>query len=212
LAVTFTGFSPSFLPFLHNRNLSLPLETEEQWKDDIWPIREQTPWDISTDFPHPNVLEYEVNEGTWLRLDVNPVSKDIVFDMLGDLYCIPGDSLQNLSKGDVNIAHPVTLGVPYDSDPHFSPKGDRLVFRSDAGLGVDNIWVTDWQGCEQMNLRPGVGDIPSTPLQIALLSKAEDQALLNSGVQETPEKKQNRLLREGRAQSLYCSTFGEFGS
>ncbi|KAF9068339.1 hypothetical protein BDP27DRAFT_1422041 [Rhodocollybia butyracea] len=202
LAVTFTGFFPSSLPFLHDRNLSLPLRTEEQWKDDIWPIREQTPWDISTDFPHPNVLEYEVNEGTWLRLDVNPVSKDIVFDMLGDLYCISGDSLQNLSKGDVNIAHPVTLGVPYDSDPHFSPKGDRLVFRSDAGLGVDNIWITKWQGCKQMNLRPGVGDILSSPLQTALLFKAEDQVSLNSGVQETPEKKQNRLLREGRAQAL----------
>ncbi|KAG8928329.1 hypothetical protein FRC00_001794 [Tulasnella sp. 408] len=52
------------------------------WKDDIWPIRPQQPWDISTDFAHPRKLKYDVEEGTWLRLDVSR-DGEIVFDMLG---------------------------------------------------------------------------------------------------------------------------------
>src|SRR5690349_2435982 len=31
-----------------------------EWQDNIWPIREQTPWDISTDYHYPRMLEYDV--------------------------------------------------------------------------------------------------------------------------------------------------------
>ncbi|KAF5379918.1 hypothetical protein D9757_007232 [Collybiopsis confluens] len=189
LAAAATLSTFSFPTFAH-------VELAEEWKDDVWPIRQQTPWDISTDFPHPRVLEYQVNEGTWLRLDVHPVSGELVFDMLGDIYCIPAgkDLLHKL-----NTAYPVTLGVPYDSDPHFSPDGDRLLFRSDAGLGVDNIWVKSWSGCENMNLRPSFDDVIVPEFRSALLSKVEDEALLRGGVPETAHRKQARLIREGRA-------------
>ncbi|KAK0434065.1 uncharacterized protein EV420DRAFT_1684074 [Desarmillaria tabescens] len=128
-------------------------DSAPEWQDNIWPYREQEPWDISTDFPYPRLLEYDVEEGTWLRLDVHPTTGDIVFDMLGDVYCIPGDEQDRHS---VARARPVLLGVPYDSDPHFSPEGDRIVFRSDAGLGVENIWVMAWCGCHEMDVRPTV--------------------------------------------------------
>ncbi|KAJ4475736.1 hypothetical protein J3R30DRAFT_3294599 [Lentinula aciculospora] len=185
-------------PLLHDWKFALGYQAAEleEWKDDTWPIREQTSWDITTDFLHPRVLEYDVNEGTWLRLDVHPTTGDIVFDMIGDLYCIEGEKAL---QGILNIAHPVTLGVPYDSDPHFSPSGDRLVFRSDAGLGVDNIWVTKWLGCKQMTLRPSDMDSIDPALQLALLSKAEDEALLRTAIPETAERGHSRLLREGRA-------------
>lgn len=166
----------------------------DEWKDDIWPIRPSAPWDISTDFPFSRVLEYDVEEGTWLRLDVHPINGDIVFDMLGDLYCI---SSYTTDRNAVASAHPILLGIPHDADPHFSPDGDRLVFRSDAELGVENIWVMPWTGCENMNLRPktfGENDV----LQNALRSKVEDEELLAKGVLETPERKINRLIREGR--------------
>ncbi|KAJ3857343.1 hypothetical protein EV368DRAFT_77833 [Lentinula lateritia] len=191
-AATFSSLLPSSLHYWH-----IPSGHQtiiDEWKDDIWPLREQNPWDITTDFPHPRVLEYKVNEGTWLRLDVHPTTGDIVFDMIGDLYCIEG---HNASHGTINIAHPITLGVPYDSDPHFSPSGDKLVFRSDAGLGVDNIWIMNWLGCSQMNLRPS--DIVSPTLQAALLSKTTDEILLRRRVPETAGRRRNRLLREGRA-------------
>ncbi|THU96354.1 hypothetical protein K435DRAFT_722853 [Dendrothele bispora CBS 962.96] len=167
------------------------------WQDDTWPIRQQTPWDISTDFPHPRVLEYDVREGTWLRLDVHPKTGDIVFDMLGDLYCIPGDSTFRNSEEDSEVvqARSVTLGIPHDSDPHFSPDGEKIVFRSDAGLGLENIWVMDWTGCLEMDVRRD----DDSSLKEAWATAFEDHDLLSYGIVETSERKYRRLLREGRA-------------
>ena len=55
----------------------------DKWKDDIWPFRQPTPWDISTDYPHPRKLSYSVKETTWSNLDVHPITGEIVFDALG---------------------------------------------------------------------------------------------------------------------------------
>ncbi|KAK0210211.1 hypothetical protein DFS33DRAFT_1291450 [Desarmillaria ectypa] len=167
-----------------------------EWKDNIWPIRPQTPWDISTDFPFPRLLEYDVEEGTWLRLDVHPTTGDIVFDMIGDLYCISSEDAYDRS-GSAATARPILRGVPYDSDPHFSPEGDRIVFRSDAELGVENIWIMEWKGCQKMDIAPMVVE-ESSLLSRALESQHEDDALLIQGVKETPERRKNRLVREGR--------------
>ncbi|KAF7790973.1 hypothetical protein EIP86_001932 [Pleurotus ostreatoroseus] len=171
-------------------------DAASEWKDDVWPIREQTPWDISTDYPYPRLLEYEVSEGTWLRLDVHPKTGDIVFDMLGDLYCLPGESYLTGEIKKSSRAHPVLLGVPHDSDPHFSPDGTKLVYRSDAELGVENIWVTEWKGCEKMDVRPNGAQ---GALLDALKTQKEEEDLLAQGVKETPERNHRRLLREGRA-------------
>ncbi|EJD43843.1 hypothetical protein AURDEDRAFT_145360 [Auricularia subglabra TFB-10046 SS5] len=151
----------------------------QQWKDDVWPFREQEAWDISTDYPHTRKLSYEVSEGTWLRLDVHPTSGEIVFDMLGDLYCLAPPS---------TTAHVITRGVPHDSDAHFSPRGDMLAFRSDAGLGLDNIWVMPWRGCASMGLEQG--------------GQWEPHGRENQGVDpgpETPRERARRLIAEGRA-------------
>ncbi|GLB35482.1 putative amidohydrolase family protein [Lyophyllum shimeji] len=164
-----------------------------EWEDNVWPLRQQTPWDISTDFPYPRKLEYDVQEGTWLRLDVHPKSGDIVFDMVGDLYCLPA---AEVAKHGLTRARPILLGVPHDSDPHFSPEGDRLVFRSDAELGVENIWVTAWKGCDAMDLRSAQSE--DEDLREALKVKAMEERLLADGIKETPERKYNRLVREGR--------------
>jgi hypothetical protein len=150
------------------------LDPADEWQDNVYPIREQTPWDISTDYPHPRRLEYDVTEGTWLRLDVHPKTGDIVFDMVGDIYCLPG---KETSLGIRVAARPVLRGVPYDSDPRFSPEGDRIVFRSDAELGVENIWVMGWRGCEEMAL------------------KGE---MMEASAKETQATRVKRLEREGR--------------
>ncbi|KAI8999066.1 hypothetical protein BD414DRAFT_476891 [Trametes punicea] len=179
-------------------NPAFASDPNEEWKDDVWPLREQTPWDISTDFPFPRSLEYDVTEGTWLRLDVHPKAGEIVFDMLGDIYCLSAEAYSDARLGSEtpSRAVPIVLGVPHDSDPHFSPEGDRIVFRSDAGLGVENIWVKEWKGCEDMDVRPARA--ASMELLNALRLKDEEDDLLASGVKETPERKHRRLLREGR--------------
>ncbi|KAI5887269.1 uncharacterized protein SCHCODRAFT_02641146 [Schizophyllum commune H4-8] len=183
-----------------------PLQATSEWEDNVWPIREQTPWDISTDFPYPRKLEYDVQEGTWLRLDVHPTSGDIVFDMIGDLYCISAADALSANADARAKARPVLLGVPHDSDPHFSPGGKSLVFRSDAGLGVENIWVKPWDGCEAADLRPAV---PHGALAQALDAQDKEDSLLVKGFAETSERMANRLLREGRpeAQRVTNETF-----
>ena len=167
----------------------------DEWKDDTWPIREQTPWDISTDFPFPRSLEYTVDEGTWLRLDVHPTTGDIVFDILGDIYCLSGHEYTAAIGTNLKTkARPVLLGVPHDSDPRFSPDGNRLLFRSDAELGLENIWVTEWKGCEAADVRSTKDDL----LVEALETQREEEELLANGVKETDERKLRRLRREGR--------------
>ena len=178
--------------------VATPISVSE-WKDDVWPLRPPAPWDISTDFPFPRSIEYDVDQGTWLRLDVHPISGDIVFDMLGDLYCLPASEVY-VRGTQVARARPILLGIPHDVDPHFSPTGDRLVFRSDAELGVDNIWIMPWSGCDSMDVRPSKKE---GALAIALLLKSADEEMLAQGAKETPERKVNRLLREGRSQGLF---------
>nr|GAT47344.1 predicted protein [Mycena chlorophos] len=170
-----------------------------EWKDDVWPIREQTPWDISTDYAHPRLLEYDVQEGTWLRLDVNRASGELIFDMVGDIYCISSADASLALNGVPATARPVLLGVPHDSDPHFSPSGDRIVFRSDAGLGVENIFVKPWAGCEAADLRNPNG---ASSLVNALANKVEDEEILAKGIRETDTRKARRLIREGRHDAL----------
>ena len=195
-----TSWSPTSLFTTRVLPHSIPAQLAdpaEEWKDDVWPIREQTPWDISTDFPFPRKLEYDVTEGTWLRLDVHPKTGEVIFDLLGDIYCLPASaySVSTLASGIHTRAIPVLKGIPHDSDPHFSPDGTRFVFRSDAGLGVENIWIKPWSGCEGSDIRPAraTGELAS-----ALSSQDLDEELLANGVQETSERKRHRLLREGR--------------
>ncbi|KAG6845196.1 hypothetical protein H0H87_012523 [Tephrocybe sp. NHM501043] len=187
----------SQVPFQASSN-----DPASEWEDNVWPLREQTPWDISTDFPFPRELQYDVTEGTWLRLDVHPKSGDIVFDMLGDLYCLPA---ADVAVKSLTTARPILLGVPYDSDPHFSPEGDRLVFRSDAELGVENIWITTWKGCEAMDVRPIELNNDDT-LRTALKAQALEESLLASGVKENHARKYNRFVREGRLDGTTCSS------
>ncbi|PPR00048.1 hypothetical protein CVT24_009004 [Panaeolus cyanescens] len=201
LAATLSILLPtpwSFLDIQHQTDtVKLSADPASQWQDNVWPIHQQTPWDISTDYPYTRNISFEVQEGTWLRLDVHPTSGDILFDMVGDLYCIPGHyASEGFHKhGGPIPAHPVTRGIPHDSDPHFSPQGDRIVFRSDAGLGVENIWVMEWTSCEEQSLSPLT---PNSALLEAFKNKEDDDRMLAKGIKETEARRHNRLLREGR--------------
>lgn len=78
-------------------------------------------------------ISFTTNEGTWISLDVSPDGKQIVFDMMGDIYSIP------ISGGK---AKKLTKGMAYEVHPKFSPDGKSLVFISDK-TGSDNIWTMD---------------------------------------------------------------------
>ena len=81
-------------------------------------------------------LEFTVDEGTWMSLDVSPDGATIVFDLLGDLYTLPvggGEATQII--GDMS----------FESQPRFSPDGGTIAFLSDR-TGVENLWLADANG------------------------------------------------------------------
>ena len=78
-------------------------------------------------------LRLKTDEGTWLSLDVSPDGKNIVFDLLGDIYTLP------ITGGK---AKRITKGLAFDSHPKFSPDGKHLLFTSDRN-GNENIWIKD---------------------------------------------------------------------
>ena len=205
IAITLSWLLPTPWPILPSTdrtkvtfNIS-SVDPADEWLDNVYPLRAQSPWDISTDYSYPRTLEYDVQEGTWLRLDVHPTSGDVVFDMVGDLYCLPGSQALHSRSTSLIKASPILLGIPHDSEPHFSPSGDRLIFKSDAELGVENIWVMEWKGCEQMDVR--ALEVGTEDLREALDRQAVEEKLLAQGVAEEPHRKANRLIREGRLHS-----------
>jgi imidazolonepropionase-like amidohydrolase/Tol biopolymer transport system component len=77
------------------------------------------------------IAHIDVNEGTWMSVDVSQDQKTIIFDLLGDLYLLPWEG---------GIAQNISSGSSWDMQPTFSPDGKWIAFTSDAD-GADNIWV-----------------------------------------------------------------------
>ncbi|KAF3764082.1 hypothetical protein M406DRAFT_351573 [Cryphonectria parasitica EP155] len=120
---------------------------DDIYPDTDYPLRPAVePWDIATSYPYPRTFSKTVNEGTWLRIATHPTRNEIVFDMLGDLYCMSTEEGQS----PVVQAHAFLPGIPFDKEAEFSSDGSQLVFISDAGFGVDNIWTLPYTSCADM--------------------------------------------------------------
>lgn len=97
---------------------------------------EKPKWDVNNAPGPKTVAKIDVTTGTWMSLDVSPDGKEVVFDLLGDLYVVP------VAGGE---ARALTGGVAWDMQPRFSPNGKWIAFTSDRG-GGDNVWIMDRDG------------------------------------------------------------------
>ncbi|MDX5481618.1 MAG: amidohydrolase, partial [Hymenobacteraceae bacterium] len=98
--------------------------------------KEDAKWKVDAAYGPEKEITITTSEGTWMSVDVSPDGKEIVFDMLGDLYIMP------ISGGKAKL---LRSGRPYEVQPRFSPDGKQISFTSDRG-GGDNIWVMDRDG------------------------------------------------------------------
>jgi imidazolonepropionase-like amidohydrolase/Tol biopolymer transport system component len=95
-------------------------------------------WDVSNPEGPYKEVSFTVSEGTWMNLDMSPDGKEIVFDLLGDIYSIPA------AGGEAKV---LRGGHAFEVQPRFSPDGKKILFTSDAG-GGDNIWVMNRDGSD----------------------------------------------------------------
>ncbi len=93
-------------------------------------------WDVMNPPGAKRDIPIDTDEGTWMSLDVSPDGREIVFDLLGDLYVVP------FTGGE---AKSLTSGMAWDEQPRYSPDALHIAFTSDRG-GGDNIWIMKRDG------------------------------------------------------------------
>ncbi|MEZ4827436.1 MAG: amidohydrolase family protein [Bacteroidia bacterium] len=99
-------------------------------------------WDVAASHGPSHEVKFTTSEGTWMNLDVSPDGKEIVFDLLGDIYTLP------IEGGKATL---ISGGTPYEVQPIYSPDGKQILFTSDRG-GGDNIWVMNRDGSDRKQL------------------------------------------------------------
>lgn len=99
-------------------------------------------WDVNNPPGPVKEIKFTVNEGTWMNLDVSPDGKEIVFDLLGDIYTMP------ITGGTAKL---LRGGHAFEVQPRYSPDGTKILYTSDAG-GGDNIWVMKRDGTNPIQI------------------------------------------------------------
>jgi imidazolonepropionase-like amidohydrolase/Tol biopolymer transport system component len=102
--------------------------TEQVAKDEEWSVNAP-----QGQFTTANI---DVNQGTWMNVDISPDGKTLVFDLLGDIYTLP------IAGGE---ARALMTDIAWQMQPRFSPNGEHIAFTSDQG-GGDNLWLMNNDG------------------------------------------------------------------
>jgi imidazolonepropionase-like amidohydrolase/Tol biopolymer transport system component len=79
-------------------------------------------------------IEFETTEVTAADVTVSPDGQWLIFTMLGHLFRLPVEG---------GTAEQLTFGPYYDSDPVFSPDGNRVAFVSDRDGSDGNVFVLE---------------------------------------------------------------------
>ncbi|WP_225421471.1 TolB family protein, partial [Sphingomonas parva] len=78
------------------------------------PKAEPKTWDVAAPPVKTRNVAIDVDEGTWMNIDVSPDGRTVAFDLLGDIYTLP------IAGGR---ATRIAEGMPYEVQPRFSPDG-----------------------------------------------------------------------------------------
>lgn len=107
--------------------------------DDAWDRRDDT-------LRASRTIAFETDEGTAINVDVSPDGREIVFDLLGDIYTLPIDG----GRADRLVG-----SQSWDVAPRYSPDGSRIAFVSDRADSGQAIWTVDRRGGDPRMLAGG---------------------------------------------------------
>ncbi|MFD2167530.1 amidohydrolase family protein [Thalassotalea euphylliae] len=99
---------------------------------------EKKAWSVNEPQGEFKDVNINVDQGTWMNVDISPDGKTVVFDLLGDIYTMP------VSGGE---AKPLMTDIAWQMQPRFSPDGKYIAFTSDQG-GGDNLWIMNADGTD----------------------------------------------------------------
>src|ERR1700759_794219 len=99
-------------------------------------------WNVENPPGPSKKVTITTNEGTWMNLDVSPDGKNIVFDLLGDIYSMP------VTGGKATL---LAGGKAWEVQPQFSPDGKLISYTSDKE-GGDNIWTMKADGGDKQSI------------------------------------------------------------
>ena len=93
-------------------------------------------WSVNNPQGEFKTVDINVDQGTWMNIDISPDGKTIVFDLLGDLYTLPITGRK---------ATPLMTDIAWQMQPSFSPDGKYIAYTSDEE-GGDNLWNMNTDG------------------------------------------------------------------
>ena len=95
-------------------------------------------WDPTSPRGEVREIDFEVEEGTWLSVDLSPDGRWVVFDLLGEIYRVPaeGGAAELLTRES---------GVAVNYHPRYSPDGRSIAFISDRSA-QNHLWIMDSDG------------------------------------------------------------------
>jgi len=95
-------------------------------------------WSVNAPQGEFKSINIDVNQGTWMNVDISPDGKTVVFDLLGDIYTMP------IEGGEATA---LMTDIAWQMQPRFSPDGKYIAFTSDED-GGDNLWIMKSDGSE----------------------------------------------------------------
>ncbi|CAN5694418.1 amidohydrolase family protein [soil metagenome] len=101
----------------------------------------QESWDVTAPRGQVVEIDFEVDEGTWLSVDISPNGEWVIFDLMGEIYRVPANG-----GGEAELLTRES-GVSLNYHPRYSPDGRHIAFITDRG-GQDNLWIMASDGSD----------------------------------------------------------------